>query len=136
MEEPERSATPGIPSIFALDENDQEAVVEVDNLDDELEDDVDSETLRTRVCYVAQVLAFLVALIGLVIGLTIAYKKPEGKLFSLNGKLFSLDGKLFSLYDKLFSLTGKQSSPNSKLSLSLLVNCFHFPVNYFPPKVK
>ena len=106
MEEPERSATPGIPSIFALDENDQEAVVEVDNLDDELEDDVDSETLRTRVCYVAQVLAFLVALIGLVIGLTIAYKKPEGKLFSLNGKLFSLDGKLFPL-------TGKQSSPIS-----------------------
>ena len=93
MEEPERSATPGIPTIFALDENDQEAVVEVDNLDDELEDDVDSETLRTRVCYVAQVLAFLVALIGLVIGLTIAYKKPEGKLFSLNGKLFSLTGR-------------------------------------------
>ena len=39
MEEPERSTTPGIPTIFALDENDQEAVVEVDNLDDELEDD-------------------------------------------------------------------------------------------------
>ena len=60
MEEPERSTTPDIPTILALDENDQEAVIEVDVVDreHELEDDVDSETLRTRVCYVAQVLAF------------------------------------------------------------------------------
>ena len=103
MEEPERSTTPDIPTILALDENDQEAVIEVDVVDreHELEDDVDSETLRTRVCYVAQVLAFLVALIGLIVGLTIGYNKPEGKLFSLSGKLISVNiEQLFGLFQR------------------------------------
>ena len=81
MEEPERATTP-IPTIIALDENEQEQVVEVDDqiattIDLELEDEVDSETLKTRVCYIAQVLAFLLALSALIIGLTIGYNDPE-----------------------------------------------------------
>ena len=39
-----------------------------------------SDALKTRICYVSQVVIFLVALIGLTIGLTVGYNEDLGKL--------------------------------------------------------
>ena len=36
-----------------------------------------SDALRTRICYVSQVVLFLVALVSLTIGLTVGYNKDE-----------------------------------------------------------
>ena len=40
-----------------------------------------SDALKTRICYVSQVVIFLVALVGLTIGLTVGYNEEEGKRF-------------------------------------------------------
>ena len=38
-----------------------------------------ADALKTRICYVSQVVIFLVALIGLTIGLTVGYNEDKGK---------------------------------------------------------
>ena len=43
-----------------------------------------SDALKTRICYVSQVVIFLVALIGLTIGLTVGYNEEEGMISVLN----------------------------------------------------
>ena len=43
-----------------------------------------SDALKTRICYVSQVVIFLVALIGLTIGLTVGYNEEEGMTFVRN----------------------------------------------------
>ena len=37
-----------------------------------------SDALKTRICYVSQVVIFLIALVGLTIGLTVGYNEQEG----------------------------------------------------------
>ena len=37
-----------------------------------------SDALKTRICYVSQVVIFLIALVGLTIGLTVGYNEKEG----------------------------------------------------------
>ena len=44
-----------------------------------------SDALKTRICYVSQVVIFLVALIGLTIGLTVGYNEEEGMLSVIRG---------------------------------------------------
>ena len=45
-----------------------------------------SDALKTRICYVSQVVIFLVALIGLTIGLTVGYNEEEGMKFLIKNK--------------------------------------------------
>ena len=39
-----------------------------------------ADALKTRICYVSQVVIFLIALTGLTIGLTVGYNKEEGMM--------------------------------------------------------
>ena len=92
-----------------------------------------NDALRTRVCYVSQVVLFLVALVSLTIGLTVGYNKDEtagsnnqaedsealvsecpfdvaGKILKfilLRSKLILLGGKIVPLSWKLFELLTK-----------------------------
>ena len=53
-----------------------------------------SDALKTRICYVSQVVIFLIALVGLTIGLTVGYNEQEGLFVCLTGHL-SLRKNLF-----------------------------------------